>query len=220
MDCVESQDLLQRWLDGEPAALDRADWTAHLSGCSECREWYAATRCLRDGLALLSPPQPPADLGDRICRHILTERIRTTRTRRMLFASAIAAGLLLAWCSAYFGLRTASSTNPSAELARLEPERPVLSLHDQIEEASSAVVALTRRTADETMRETRLLLPVDIPQASVAGPPQLGHALEPSAQSLREIQQSMAAGLEPVATSARRAVGLFLSNRQWAVTRQ
>ena len=73
-----------------------------------------------------------------------------------------------------------------------------------------AVVSLTRRTADETIDQTRLLLPVNIPQASLSAAPELRQVLEPPAQSLREIQESMSVGLEPVATSARRAVGFFL----------
>ena len=77
-----------------------------------------------------------------------------------------------------------------------------------------AVVALTRRTADETMSETKLLLPVNLSQASVADSQELEQAFEPPAQSLREIQEGMSAGLEPVTTSARRAVGFFLGERR------
>ena len=68
------------------------------------------------------------------------------------------------------------------------------------------------------MSETKLLLAVNIPQAAVADARELEQVLEAPVQSLRDIQEGMAAGLEPVATSARRAVGFFLGSRQWAVS--
>jgi hypothetical protein len=221
MDCVECQELMQRYLDGEPDALGRAGLAAHLSICPDCRDWYAAAQCLLDGLRFLSPPQPPAALMEQICRQIVAERVRAARFRRLRVISAVAAGLLLVCSAAYLGLRAISKVDTQAELTRLRPDRSLPSLQHRIEEAGLAVVALTRRTADETMSETKLLLPMNIPQASVGDSQELEHALEPPAQSLWEIQEGMTAGLEPVATSARRAVGFFLSSRQWAVsTRQ
>jgi hypothetical protein len=83
-------------------------------------------------------------------------------------------------------------------------------LHRRIEEAGLAVVALTRKTADETVGQTKFLLPVSIPHTAVGDAQELEQALGPPARSLREIQDGMSAGLEPVATSARRAVGFFL----------
>jgi hypothetical protein len=82
-------------------------------------------------------------------------------------------------------------------------------LHRRIEEASLAVVALTRQAADETMGQTKFLLPVSIPQASLGDFPQPDGAMEPPVQSLRDVQEGMSAGLEPVANSARRAIGFF-----------
>jgi len=217
MDCVECQELMQRYLDREPAVLERAGLAEHLTVCPDCRDWHAATRRLLDGMRLLPPPQPPTALVERICRQIVAERVRAFRLRRVLVTSAVAAGLLLVCSALYLGSRTVSRVGTPGALTRL-PQGSTPSFQRRIEEASVAVAALTRRTAEETMSETKLLLAVNIPQAAVADAQELEQALEAPVQSLREIQEGMAAGLEPVATSARRAVAFFLSSRQWAVS--
>src|SRR5207244_1019716 len=81
--------------------------------------------------------------------------------------------------------------------------RPVVpsSLREGFAEAGGALAALTRRTAEEAAGRGRLLLPdvaVPDPWPAVAALP-LGGA-----------RQGLAEGLEPVTTSARRAVSLFL----------
>jgi hypothetical protein len=77
-----------------------------------------------------------------------------------------------------------------------------------MEEAGSAVVVLTQRAADETVGQTRVLFPTDVPSPSVD--PNIQLALENSAQPWREARLGVVAGLEPVTSSARRAVDLFL----------
>jgi hypothetical protein len=70
------------------------------------------------------------------------------------------------------------------------------------------VVGLTRRTADETVGQGRLLLPAVVaraerPDAGGPGP------MDPPLRSLRTTGEGVSAGLEPVTSSARRAVDLF-----------
>jgi hypothetical protein len=64
--------------------------------------------------------------------------------------------------------------------------------------------------ADETVDDTRLLLPkgeaLPLPDAGV-----LQQTLTPPARSLQEAGQVVSAGLDPVVTSAQRAVALFWS---------
>jgi hypothetical protein len=89
----------------------------------------------------------------------------------------------------------------------LSEEEPVPSLNDNMAEATSAVAALARRTADETVGNGQLLVPsvsLPMPQEDGLTPP-----LDPPAQSLRDAGQGVATGLEPVAASARRAFDLF-----------
>jgi hypothetical protein len=83
-------------------------------------------------------------------------------------------------------------------------------LRDSVAEAGSAVASLTSRTAGATLGETAALLPL------VAGPalPPLGEEVEPMVEPptrpFRAAGAGVSAGLEPVADSARRALGLFL----------
>jgi hypothetical protein len=212
MNCLECQELIQRCLDGQSAAAVRDDWAVHLMLCPECRDQYATAQCLLDGLCLLPLSRPPAGLLERTCQLILAERVRAARLRRLLIASTMAASFLLACAAVYVGSRAVPIVQTRAEPAPLgHSSTPIasLSLHRSIEEAGLAVVALTRRTADETMGQTKLLLPASLPQASVGDAQEFEQALERPAQSLREIQEGMSAGLERVATSARRAVGFF-----------
>ena len=69
-------------------------------------------------------------------------------------------------------------------------------------QAGSAVASLTTRTADETVAKTKVLLPVVVDPS--LGKVELTSSVEPAARSLRETGESMTAGLEPVADSARR----------------
>jgi hypothetical protein len=213
MNCLECQELIQRCLDGESAVAERDDWAAHLMICPECRDQYAAAECLLEGLCQLPLFRPPAGLLERICRQVVAERVRAARLRRLLAASAMAATFLLACTAMYFGstrsVTTAEMRTQPVPMQRSDAPLAALSLHRSLQEAGLAVVALTRRTADETMGQTRLLLPASVPQASLGNAQEWEQALERPAQSLREIGESVSAGLEPVAISARRAVGFF-----------
>jgi hypothetical protein len=139
----------------------------------------------------------------------LRERHRKRQVRRIVFTSAVAASLLLAALSAYQGMR------PDHLAGRLDREqeqtssRPEPFLQQTVEDAGSAMVALTRLAADETLGQARFFLPVALPSPHAADPKEIGHVLEPSTNSLHEVRESVSASLEPVTESARRAVDLF-----------
>jgi anti-sigma factor RsiW len=212
MNCFECQQRLQDRLDGA-APGDMAAVQPHLAQCPACRELFAAARLLERGLRLRTPPAPPRELGDRIVHQVLAHRRSVRHRRRVLIAvtglaaSLLAVVLLAAWRSPKGEVVQAPSPNPVAEPA---PSAPVVasSLREDVAEATSAVAALTRRTAEETVEQGRLLLPtVRLPEADEAA---LMGPLEPPVQSLSEAGQGVYASLAPVRTSARRALGLFL----------
>ncbi len=97
---------------------------------------------------------------------------------------------------------------PLAQAPEPSPEPPRATLRDSVAEAGSAVAALTTRTADETVANTKSLLPVVTDPTP--GKIELEPPPDPPARSLRETGEGVTAGLAPVADSARRAVGLFL----------
>jgi hypothetical protein len=217
MTCPDCRDRLQQWLDS------RSDGAASAPGepptlCPACAEWAAAARRLDRGLRLLVPPAPPAYLAERVVALVAADRRR--RRYRLLFAAsaaAVAALLLLAAWQAFFHadpLAPAPSPDPSAVAQRPAPSADAppdapgrATLHDSVAAAGSAMASLTSRTADETVERTRMLWPVVEPPL---GKFDLQPPLEPPTHSLQEAGQGVSAGLEPVADSARRAVGLFL----------
>jgi predicted anti-sigma-YlaC factor YlaD len=207
--CDEFQDWLQRRLDGAPPedgdALDR-----HLAGCPDCREWHAAARRLEEGLRLLPAVTVPADLAGRVAGRVRGER--RVRLRRRV---GLAASLALAACLVLALLLGRGRTRPEAPTmaGHTRPpasEAPPESLRDSVTEAGSAVVGLTRRTADETVGQTKLLLPVVVARPNL-GDGGVPATVEPPMRSLRAAGQGVSEGLEPVTTSARRALNLFLS---------
>jgi hypothetical protein len=225
MNCPESLELLQRRLDGqavpEPAALDR-----HLAACSECSDRHAAAQRLAFGLCRLGRPVPPPGLAPRIAARALAERRARLRWRRgILTTAAVAAGLLLAVLAlSRAGLgpfRPDSDDQPVAKHTsgggqpiadRSGDHSP--SLEQVLEEARLAALALSRKTAGETLAQARRWLPPANP-LPVAVPPLgdgagLAPVLDPPAQTFRAAGKSVSEGLKPVTASARRAVDLFL----------
>jgi predicted anti-sigma-YlaC factor YlaD len=225
MNCPESLDWLQEHLDGRTPS-DRAALDQHLAGCPECRERHAAADRLIEGFSRLPAGLPPAGLNERIARKVLAERRSIIRRRRLWTAAAVAAGLLLTVMAGYQGYRSgwfAPGPVRTQATERDKGKRPIVadrkeapgtpSLGQTLEEAGITALALTRRTAGETLAEARRWWPagsIGLPPSPLASGETLAPILAPPAQSLRSAGQNVAAGLRPVTASARRAVDLFL----------
>lgn len=213
MNCPASHDLLQQGLDGTP--IESPEWNEHLRGCPECRALESASRRLQDGLRLLAAPLPPAELAERIAERVLLDRRRARRRarRRWAVTLALAAGLFIVLAARldWRGERAAHPAKTSEPSVKHEMPKGVPgdspTLRESAEELGEAVASLTNQTADETMGQTRWLVP-KVP--SPALPKVDLESLEPPTRPLREAGEGVSAGLEPVTNSARRAVDLFL----------
>lgn len=209
MTCHGCHERIQEHLDDPARAAEGdAELEQHLRGCPACAALYRAARRLNDGLRLLAPPVSPPDLTDRIVFAVHADRRQRRRMRFAVGIAVLAAGLLLG-----VGLRVfrptsgpAPSPAPEQNLANqglkptpAEPEPPI--------KIGDAVADATRRAANETVKETEVVLP------AVVGPVlkdfDLPMDLEPP-QPLREAGSGVSTGLEPVTSSARRAVDMFL----------
>jgi hypothetical protein len=158
------------------------------------------------------------------------QRTRRLWRRRIITAAAVAAGLLLMTFVGHQRLGWFGSTksdslanrekpadhNPKAPPAKqpLSPEGPASPLLDQtLAEAGSTALALTRRTAGLTMAQARQFLPsansLPVPLSGLPEGRSLAPVLGSPAQSLRQAGHNMSDGLQPVTTSARRALNLF-----------
>jgi predicted anti-sigma-YlaC factor YlaD len=213
MNCRIFHDHLQRRLDGGevdvPAAL------GHLRECRECAGLHGAAEKLAEGLRLLAPPVPPADLADRIALRVTRTRWfrpRARGRRRAVVPLAVAACLLIA-----IGLRLYLGRGPEAKPTPSAPREPNFArnqeqpataegLRDSVDQARQAVVALTSRATDEAVDQARRLLS-DVRPPAVPRPEEV---LQPPARTLRQAGAGVTSGLAPVTASARRAVDLFL----------
>jgi hypothetical protein len=207
MNCLESQQLVQMLLDGESIAAAREELEQHLCACSSCREMHRTARRLQDCIRYLKPPMPRPGSPERIRAAILAEHRRTRRRRQAVRVFAVAASLVIAVMG---GVYLSRIENPPGSTELIAPSRRKPSLQENVAEAGALVVSLTRRTADETLENTKLLIPSGTNDRTLGGAPDIGNPFEMTFQSLQIVENGVAAGFEPVATSARRAVDLFV----------
>ncbi len=211
MNCHASHELLQQRLDGTP--IESPELLEHLRGCADCRVLEAGTRRLQDGLRLLASPLPPPDLAARIADRVLLDRRRARRRarRRWTVTLALAAGLFIALRLRldWHGRQTEPENEKQGPVVQnpIPEPKAAPTLRESVTQAGEAVASLTSQTADETVGPTRWLVPN-------VSPPELPkvdlEAIEPPTRPLREAGEGVSTGLEPVTSSARRAVGLFL----------
>ncbi len=212
MNCEVAQELLQQSLDGTP--IESPEWLAHLRQCADCRALASAGRRLQDGLRLLAAPLPPADLAERIVEGVLLERRRARRRvrRRWTGGLVLAASLLVA-----LGLRLDWRGRPNgtevlppeqtANNVSTPKEMAAPTLRESAAELGKVFAALSNQTADETVGQTRRWVS-NVPSPTLPNVDLT--AMEPPARPFRDAGEGVSEGLEPVTTSARRAVGLFL----------
>jgi hypothetical protein len=207
-DCEE---VLQAYLDGEPHSSAQEEFDRHLGACPACRELQGAVQRLRQGLRWSAPPVPPAGLAGEISARLLAEISKQNRRRRATVGLALAASLLVVAISVYYLPFSRQRAGRPEEL-RVEnpPNLASPSLQRSVQEAGLAVFSLTRRAADETLDQGRLLLPVVVPAKALSEAPESPQVQRLPDRSLIDAKDGVAAGLEPVATSARRAMNLFL----------
>jgi hypothetical protein len=202
MNCPDCRDRLQQWLDA------RTPGAAPPTLCPACAEWSVAAGRLDHGLRLLAAPAPPSQLASRIVAEV---RARRRRRVRLTFAAGIVAAAAMVLVAVWFSFPARKPATPMgvpsvvAKAREPEPSVPSVNLRDSVAQAGSAMASLTSRTADEAVAKTKALLPVvvDPSPAKLDSPPAA------PARSLRDTGESVTAGLEPVADSARRAVSLF-----------
>lgn len=210
MKCADIEELVQQRLDGASAPLVDE---SHLSQCAGCRELWSACGRLEAGLQQFTPPEVPPGLGDRVVFQFLLEQ-RQARRRTVIGVTALAASMLLVafllrpWAD-HGKPAPVENPPPIAKVETPEPPSTPGSVEESVGEASAAIVALVGKTAGETVGPSRLLMPDALALASNPMTDTWSDTLVPPAEPLREAGRGVSAGLEPVASSARRAVNLF-----------
>jgi hypothetical protein len=197
--CEPALQALQRRLDGESADLT-PDVEAHLAICHDCRERFRFARSLMAVLpSRYDAAEPSSIWTERVVGAIVTDG-RRIRIRRLGAAWALAAGVLAAvWLTRPL---PSTSSDGSLPVAANDHTRTP-NLQAGFAEAGSALAALTRRAAAETVGQGKVLVP------PVEVPPGLDITLDRASRPFDHAREGLSKGFEPVATSARRAVSLF-----------
>lgn len=203
--CTAFVDIVQLVLDRELplGALE----TPHVATCVECRGLASAARVL--AAAPVNSFDAPVELADRITTAV--EGDYRTRTRLRLAGRAIAAALAASVLIAGL-LYLRPSEKP--EIAEVPPQKqpestpaPPPRVADRFADAGSALASITRKATDQTVTPTRQLLPTTptpfSPMSEVPG-------VEPATESLASVPSSAKAGFEPIATTTKRAMNLFM----------
>jgi hypothetical protein len=219
MNCLECQDNLQRWLDGETiadAALDQ-----HLAQCPPCRARHIAARRLLEGLKATPHAAPPPDLAARVVARVLhlRERRRVKLRRSLYVTAALAASILLMLLFSYFRQPSGGDGKPdpgplvhehTPKKDIVPPPKPLVVEKKEKDLKANSLAALTGRLADKTLDQAKVLWTVANP---VEGMP-MGDLpnvkeLDPAAEPLRQARQEVSESVEAVSHSARRAFDYF-----------
>ena len=219
MNCLESLEILQRRLDGAPAAPDAA-LEQHLAQCPVCRERHAAARGLLEALKAAPRPEPTSARTSRLLAAVLRDRQRRRiRLRRSLYVTAaLAASVLIMLGIAYFNRPPQGDgkvePGPLVEHKKDLPAPPAPEKKKEIEkhDPPASLAALTGKLADKTLDQAKVLLAAanpmeEIPVANVNVP--VLQPLDPAAQPLRQGAHDAGESVQAVTRSARRAFDYF-----------
>jgi hypothetical protein len=197
--CEPAQAALQRLLDHD-SAWDSPEAAAHRAACIACREELILARSMAGAFPAAVVP---AELAAKILGASTAAHRRRRVQRYAGLAGALAACVLVA-IGIFRPSPQAITERPSvASVTRAkDDEAPTKPLGEAVSEARDALVSLTRRTATETQQTSASL----IPNPKLPDMPDTGDGLEP----LADAQAGAARSVDPIKTSARRAINLFM----------
>jgi hypothetical protein len=218
MNCLESQAILQRRLDGAAFVPD-AELEQHLAACAVCRDRHAAARPLLEALRVQPPPVLPPWLPWRIAAAALGDRQRRRlRLRRSLTVTVgLAAAIVVMLFAGYLNRPTSEDgkvdhgpfvQNPQSDVKKQDALQPQSEKPHEAQPPS--LIALSERLADKTLDEAKVLWtaanPVEgMPMGELPAVPDL----DPASQPLRQAKQEVNEGLQAVGRSAQRAFAYF-----------
>ena len=196
------------------AVLDRtasAELLDHPHGqlCATCHDRTMAAKVILAGTPM---PVPPSGLSERIVVAALAERQVRQRRNRHLRQGLLSLTALLIVGAIGFAVWPSGNDLIEPRLATVEPKpmievaaiQPKPRLDQSMSKASDALASLTREVTSPAISSTRhLRLPTELPNWN------LTYAVE-SDVSLTHLPTAARTGLEPVTSSTRRALNLFM----------
>jgi hypothetical protein len=214
MNCGQFNDWLQSYLDSDHRVVE-SEIHIHLAECPHCRTQEAATRRLFEAMQLNSPPAPPARLAARITGNVLAARAARQIRQRWLIGSTMAAAVLLVGIITGYSWRGANVPSAERPLARSENQRA--SPFDR-QPAEQFGKSRSGPLADRRQSDGKAPSPLSISNRGPSSAVAWIEPLEPSLRSLRNAGTEISSGLEPVVSSAQRAVHLFIREAPWMET--
>jgi hypothetical protein len=211
--CAAFRELLQLRLDGVcPGATDAS--REHSANCADCKALADAGELLLSALPAITNEQPAAGFADRVMTRMSAEPARSWNQRPWLWIGGLtlAASVLIAVLAV---INQSSTTLPVRESIVFAPperqpdppdkkrdvaDKPV-PLRDSLQEATTAVAALTRKATADNFG---LRLP-KWPNARMDGLAKV----DPPPAAIQDVRQNAASGIAPITDSARRAVNVF-----------
>jgi hypothetical protein len=210
MKCLEFQDLLQRRLDGE-AVINSPAMRQHLAVCPSCRVLHASGQVLLGKLRTVPAPALAGDFSQRMTVMVLRDR-RHRKRLRLVATAALAASFLMMALAGYFVSGPGPVAKVNNEKMRIDHPDQLPHLAQSVNDTRQAFASLSERWAEHVREQTKTFLaaarPVDIPGVDFLQ--DMAEPLEPAAQSLQQAGQGVAEGLQPVTTSAGRALAYLL----------
>lgn len=209
LECAAFLESVQIALDGE-AALGSVLGLPHAEVCADCRQ--IALVAQRFQTCIVPAIELPSGLAERILERAIDDRRIRVRTRWVSAASlaTLAAGVVIAAFLVW--PNSQAKPEPSPEIVVLPPKEPSVAVanpprfDERMAEAGTAIASISRNAKDQTVTPTKNF----IPQAPLAISPEAPLDMEPAAATLAEIPQHARSGIEPVTSTTRRAVNLFL----------
>jgi hypothetical protein len=210
MNCLECQDLLQRRLDGEAVIISPA-MRRHLAACPSCRVLHASGQVLLGELRTVPAPALAGDFSQRMTVMVLRDR-RQRKRLRLVVTAALAASLLIMALAGYFVSGPGPVAKVNIEKMRIDHPDQMPHLAQSVDDTRQAFASLSERWAEHAREQTKNFLaaakPIDIPGVDFLQ--DMAEPLEPAAQSLQQAGQGVAESLQPVTTSAGRALAYLL----------
>ncbi len=200
MNCFESQQRLQRFLDGETG--DDPVWHLHLSRCASCRALHQGARMMQNELNNQPLIMVPAALTDSIVRRGAEQlRPRILTRGRVAGLMALAASILLVFVLTRPGAKKTVSTGGGIVVSPTPTPRMVY---------EKAQTNVTRWIKIRTEKDIKPL----VPKISVSPPPMSDPQVYGVAQvtkPLSDTGEGLKEGIAPVTKSAGQAFRFFMN---------
>jgi hypothetical protein len=216
--CEQFAEAMQRMLDGEANSLSEP-LESHRIECDDCRRFAESAANLTVALADLPRLEADEVLTSRIIAAVEADRAipppKRHLTRRIVTAIVvIAASIAVLWFAGEWTsvgrtnqMVSSHSVRPPAAKVKSNPSS--FDMRDNLEVVAESIASLTRRTASDVIGPARDVFGLGVEMDWLRGPAEVRDHANPAMDSLQELRHGAAAGFEPIAESARRALAMF-----------